>query len=487
MKNRRTRAAALAAVFVLTSFPASAGLRDALDSMFAYNNVTGGGAYASQTRGGFVGGSIVGRSPIRQINLVSFDPIRINAGCGGLDLFGGSFSFINSEQLVALFRSIVQNAVGALFKIAIDAIQPYIGGVMNQFQSLMNALNLGSKNTCAIANQMVSAFKPSAQKTQQQEEKSMADSIGGAASDLWESITNFFSFKGENTKPAESASNPDGTSSEYGNKTWRAMFISDSAQQLGDPGLSVLGKRETMELIQSILGTEVVIEKTVDGKKKTEPLRYEPTVVNVQYLVEGLKEGDTQRLLGCESSNAHNSEHGCDTINENKLLTSADWPGTKGSVNKVLFGDVSGQTITAASIIDRVNNCTTGAGDNVCGFSAEQRAFVENTSVPIMYFLRKAQGSPAMAESIASLLAPVVAQEYTVRLMRAIVQTASKTWNGVKDVTMPELVAENLRDTRNQLAIASATLGDELHKIQIAETVISTMLKNNPNLVGFRR
>ena len=120
---------AVALALALGCGPARAGLRDALDSMFVAN-ATRPGAFESQTRGGFVGGSLVARAPIRSINIVTFDAPRLNAGCGGLDLFGGSFSFIDASQLVALLRSIATNAVGALFFIASTAIAWKVVGLL---------------------------------------------------------------------------------------------------------------------------------------------------------------------------------------------------------------------------------------------------------------------------------------------------------------------------------------------------------------------
>src|SRR5665811_1402327 len=107
MKIKKITAVIFAASFVI-SFPAQANMQNALNSMFAAN-VTIPGAYQSATRSGFVGGGITLRTPIKPINLFAFDPPRISAGCGGLDMYGGSFSFINSAQFTALLRNIMNN------------------------------------------------------------------------------------------------------------------------------------------------------------------------------------------------------------------------------------------------------------------------------------------------------------------------------------------------------------------------------------------
>ncbi len=39
----------------------------------------------------------------------------INAGCGGIDAYLGSFSFINGEQLQRFVKQIMSNAAGYFF------------------------------------------------------------------------------------------------------------------------------------------------------------------------------------------------------------------------------------------------------------------------------------------------------------------------------------------------------------------------------------
>ena len=82
--------------------PVRADIQDGLDDMFM---VTGQepAVYESQRRGGVTMGTFRVRSPINSINLVNLTAPEIRAGCGGIDLYGGSFTFINTDQ----FRQIL--------------------------------------------------------------------------------------------------------------------------------------------------------------------------------------------------------------------------------------------------------------------------------------------------------------------------------------------------------------------------------------------
>ena len=78
--------------------------------------------YQSQRRGVITGGSFHARTSINETNLTGFVPPNFSAGCGGIDLYGGSFSFINSEQFNKLIRDIAGNASGYLLGLAISAM-----------------------------------------------------------------------------------------------------------------------------------------------------------------------------------------------------------------------------------------------------------------------------------------------------------------------------------------------------------------------------
>ncbi len=44
------------------------------------------------------------RTPNTTYNLAAITPPSANAGCGGIDLYMGGFSFVNKEQFVAMLK-----------------------------------------------------------------------------------------------------------------------------------------------------------------------------------------------------------------------------------------------------------------------------------------------------------------------------------------------------------------------------------------------
>ncbi|PSW88144.1 conjugal transfer protein TraH, partial [Photobacterium iliopiscarium] len=59
-------------------------------------NTTNPQAYKGQAANYYTGGSAFIRTPVRQAQIANVSLPSINAGCGGIDLFAGGFSYINS-------------------------------------------------------------------------------------------------------------------------------------------------------------------------------------------------------------------------------------------------------------------------------------------------------------------------------------------------------------------------------------------------------
>jgi hypothetical protein len=116
--------------------PAHADLADELDAMFgSLVNVTNPTAHLGQRRGVLSGGSVFARNRILNTNLVNIVPPSFEAGCGGIDVFAGSFSFVSRGQLTQLIRAIASNAASYAFKLALDSMCQNCGQVMDSLQT----------------------------------------------------------------------------------------------------------------------------------------------------------------------------------------------------------------------------------------------------------------------------------------------------------------------------------------------------------------
>lgn len=96
---------------------ARADLQEQMDDMFGsmlnFNNPT---AYQGQRRGVLSGGSLYLRNRIMNPNLITLTPPSWKGGCGGIDLYAGSFSFISADEFMQLLRAVAANAPGYAFE-----------------------------------------------------------------------------------------------------------------------------------------------------------------------------------------------------------------------------------------------------------------------------------------------------------------------------------------------------------------------------------
>jgi conjugative transfer pilus assembly protein TraH len=82
----------------------------------------------------------------------------MNAGCGGIDAYLGSFSHINSEQFKALLQQVGANTVGLLFKAALKSINPMIESVLGDLEKTLASYNSYSRSSCQMANSLVNGM-----------------------------------------------------------------------------------------------------------------------------------------------------------------------------------------------------------------------------------------------------------------------------------------------------------------------------------------
>lgn len=135
-------------------------MQELFDSVNSQGNVSNPAVLQGQTMNLYTGGSLFMRMPKRTYQLATVTPPSWNAGCGGIDLFLGGFSFINKEQFVAMLRNIGSNALGYGFKLAIQNLCPTCDNVMQALQATAQAANRLNMDSCEAAKGIVNAAVP---------------------------------------------------------------------------------------------------------------------------------------------------------------------------------------------------------------------------------------------------------------------------------------------------------------------------------------
>lgn len=130
------------------------------------SNVSGPSAYQGQSGGYYTGGSIFVKTPPRNLRPATLQLPQYSAGCGGIDLFTGGFSYINSEQLVKMMRNIGNNAQSLAFAIGMKTVMPMVANQIERFNEYAQNINQFNINSCETATAGLELIWPQADSRQ---------------------------------------------------------------------------------------------------------------------------------------------------------------------------------------------------------------------------------------------------------------------------------------------------------------------------------
>jgi conjugative transfer pilus assembly protein TraH len=169
-------------VSLLLTAPLSADLNKDLNDFFqgmgASSNLSTGDIYSGQKAGYATGGGFTVRNRSMNTKPLTINPPRFDAGCGGIDIFAGGFSFINEDQLVDTMKSIGSSAVSYAFLLGLETVSPQISNGIKQLQSWMNDINDISINSCESGATLAGAVWPKNQEASQHVCKSIGTNLG---------------------------------------------------------------------------------------------------------------------------------------------------------------------------------------------------------------------------------------------------------------------------------------------------------------------
>ncbi len=136
--------------------PASAGeLDDFFNEVGAYGNITGPAAYRGQAMNYYTPGSLFYRIPNKTYSLADLAAPSLRAGCGGISLYGGAFSYINKNEFIDMLRNIGQNAMGVAFDMALTSLCPVCSSVLGKMEEVQRFINGMNINSCQAATGLI--------------------------------------------------------------------------------------------------------------------------------------------------------------------------------------------------------------------------------------------------------------------------------------------------------------------------------------------
>lgn len=297
LPSPRPHLSAVAVAAMLAMAPPSAGagdLNSEVNNMFnalgSVGNYTAPGAFRGQAYNTYSGGSLFMRSPNKVYQLAAIQFPSAKAGCGGIDIFGGSFSHISSAEFKNMLKNITAALPGIAFQLALESVSPMLGQLTKWAKTVETWINNARINSCETAKAIVST---AAEATGFSSQEACADLAieKGLESDRDAARRRCAVDRPTILASARTSTDPNirNKAPFVGNLTWKA---------LQHTGLSL--DDQERELIMSLIGT--VIFHDEDAGRDPEPIA--PTITSIGQLLYGQAATSggnvTQHTLRCD-------------------------------------------------------------------------------------------------------------------------------------------------------------------------------------------
>jgi len=421
-------------LLLLVSFvtTANANLSQQMDNLFgSMINVTPGQAYAGQRTGSLSAGSVVVRNKIKNATLLGFVAPHISAGCGGLDMFGGSFSFINAAEFEQLLRSIASNATGYFFQLALNAMCPSCMDQMAKLQSAIQKLNGMMGNSCqigqAVVNGAVSMIPEGTSlpipgsDLEGVRDKAKRDftATTAAFSDAYDS---YFPKNSKNTADTIKTAAPNQLTAKklVGNVLWGRLKDSQT-----DLWFTVGGDQLNREIIMSLLGTiETLTKPSTDNTGAATTAFAQDTWPSTLSFKQFLQGDASAKVYDCSlDPNECRSRADAPNPSTNKATKVVAIKGMEARVRAILFGNPGDPSLPNNGSIGLINKYIVGTSVTI---SKDEKNFIENSGTPVLAMVRTlaASSDPKSANLFGKAMVPVLAVDMVEQLISEYIQTA---------------------------------------------------------------
>lgn len=391
------------AVFLsgLALSPAQADVNSDLNGFFGSlgydGNVTKAQAWQGQAAGYFTGGSVYLRNPVKNIQLISMQLPSLNAGCGGIDAYLGSFSMISGEEIQRFVKQIMSNAAGYAFDLALQTMVPELKQAKDFLQKLANDVNSMNMSSCQAAQGIIGGLWPVTQVSQQKICQDIAGETNMFAD--WAASRQGCTVGGQGDSVTSRASDEEKDQVlKNKNLIWDAL----SRNHMFD------GNRQLKELVMSTVGS-IIFNKDGDVTILT------PLVDN-RDLVKVLMRGGSAKVYGCDEDSV-----------------------CLGPV--VITINISESNALVTLVCDLMLSIQNKLVDD-SPLTEKEKGFINTTSVPVLKYLTNAQ-SMGMSATYLIQVADFIAQDLMIQYLQELVKQASLS---VAGKNFPEEAAAKLRD-----------------------------------------
>lgn len=431
----KTAQAVFSSALLMLALPASADVNNDMNSFFNHlgfdSNTSQPQVWQGQAAGYASGGSLYARTQVKTIQLVSMTLPDLNAGCGGIDAYLGSFSYINSEQLQRFAKQIMSNSAGYFFDLALQTTVPEIKTAKDFLQKMASDINSTNLSSCQAAQGIVGGLFPRTQVSQQK----VCQDISGESNLFadWAASRQGCTVGGSLDSVRDRAGDQD---KERITKNMNVIWNALGKNRMFD------GNKELKEFIMTLVGTMVF-----DENGNITPL---PARTTDRDLIRAMMEGGTAQVYHCNDSDK------CLKVVANATVTISENNALKNQIKDIL-SSIQNKAVTDLKLTEK------------------EKGFITSTTIPVFKYLVDPQ-MLGVSNSLVYQLTDYIGYDILLQYIQELVQQArAMVATGNYDQAVIDSINNNLNEASRQIASFQAQVQVQQDALLVVDRQMSYM------------
>jgi conjugative transfer pilus assembly protein TraH len=415
------------------SLPAAADVNGDMNNFFNKlgfaSNTSQPQVWQGQAAGYASGGSLYARTQVKTIQLVSMTLPDINAGCGGIDAYLGSFSLSTASSCSA---SANKSCPTPRATFLISLCRPRYRRLKPQRTSEdghdMNSMNLSS---CQAAQGIVGGLFPRTQVAQQK----VCQDIAGESNIFsdWAASRQGCTVGGKMDSVQDKASDKD---KERVMKNINIMWNALSKNRLFD------GNKELKEFIMTLTGTLIFGENS-----EITPL---PARTTDQDLIRAMMEGGTAKIYHCNDSDK------CLKVVADATVTITSNKALKSQIS-ALLSSIQNKAVADEKLTD------------------QEKGFISSTTIPVFKYLVDPQ-MLGVSNSLIYQLTDYIGYDILLQYIQELIQQArAMISTGNYPQSTMDMIMENLNQASVQIAAFQSRVQVQQDALLVVDRQMSYM------------
>lgn len=395
------------------------------------SNTTQPGVWQGQAAGYAYGGSLYARTQVKNVQLISMTLPDINAGCGGIDAYLGSFSFINGEQLQRFVKQIMSNAAGYFFDLALQTTVPEIKTAKDFLQKMASDINSMNLSSCQAAQGIIGGLFPRTQVSQQK----VCQDIAGESNIFadWAASRQGCTVGGKSDSVRDKASDKD---KERVTKNINIMWNALSKNRMFD------GNKELKEFVMTLTGSLVF-----GPNGEITPLSARTTDRSI---IRAMMEGGTAKIYHCNDSDK------CLKVVADTPVTISRDNALKSQITKLL-ASIQNKAVSDTPLDDK------------------EKGFISSTTIPVFKYLVDPQ-MLGVSNSMIYQLTDYIGYDILLQYIQELIQQArAMVATGNYDEAVIEHINDNMNDATRQIAAFQSQVQVQQDALLVVDRQMSYM------------